>query len=89
MLDSWHSYEYMLDIPNNKYSFWIDGVAQFTNLTYVSKNGYTFSNNITYNGQHAFGWFLFSLFDSLAHSYDLEYYLDDIVIADTYIGPTK
>jgi hypothetical protein len=87
--NTWHSYEYMIDTTNNLYSFWVDGVAMFTNLNYTSSSSHTFSNDITYNGSHGVGWVLFSLFNSGAANFQLDYYIDDIVISDTYNGTTE
>jgi hypothetical protein len=79
----------MIDTTNNLYSFWVDGVAMFTNLNYTSSSSHTFSNDITYSGSHGVGWVLFSLFNSGAANFQLDYYIDDIVISDTYNGTTE
>ncbi|MEI9475729.1 MAG: hypothetical protein WCO26_04045 [Deltaproteobacteria bacterium] len=83
-LNRWICMEFMLDLPNQRWAVWIDGVQK------VGTNGNGVSQAIRVRDIHTL---IISGFRSGGSPYidnrSEEYYIDDIVIADQYIGPME
>lgn len=75
---NWHCLEFKLDLANNDVVFWLDGVKKYENLSFGLTAG-----NFTLM-QH---WALGNTGSQWNHTGWLAMELDDLVIADTYVGP--
>ena len=72
-LNEWQCVEFMLDATNKKYNVWINGTKYVDNITVpMTQNNFTMVQ--------------FSPWVSDDISFNTSYYLDDIVVADSYIG---
>jgi len=74
-LNRWQCIEFNFNATTKKMSIWVDGDRKVNNVTVpMSQSNFTFLQ--------------FSGFESQIPShYTLDYYIDDIVVSDTYIGP--
>jgi len=79
-LDEWNAVEFMFDRANNKFAQWINGtqvVGTGGNGVDQSLSGVTHFDNLIISG-----------YRSSYPAYDFAFYIDDVVVADVYIGPT-
>jgi len=74
-LNRWQCVEFKLDAANKKMSIWVDGKLKVDNVTVpMSQSNFTMIQ--------------FSGFESqLPGAYTMDYYIDDIVVSDAYVGP--
>lgn len=82
-LDKWVCLEFMWDRVNGKYALWIDGIQRVG----TGGNGVDQS----FAGVTKFDMIYFDSFRSGGQPYiahGSSYYIDDIVVSDSYIGPT-
>jgi len=78
-LNKWICVEFEFDAANNKYSVWIDG------QNYINRcSGVT--HKIT-DEQSDFRSIQFSAWSSVDNGYSALFWIDDIVVSDSYIGP--
>ena len=77
-IGAWHCFEYRMQISGSNVILteWIDGVLTRGPSSGPGQNGPTFTSIIIS------GW------DNGASNFDGDFYIDDIVIADSYIGPS-
>jgi hypothetical protein len=75
-LQEWICFEIMMDATNDEVSMWINGVQG------VDEASMTIS-------QSAFYSIILSGFSSYLRDKTWDYYIDDIVVSDSYIGPTE
>jgi hypothetical protein len=81
-LNRWVSIEVMLDQTNQKYAAWVDGVQM------VGSGGQGISQAINSSSGDFFGIIITSFRSGGGGSFPItEFYVDDIVISDEYIGP--
>jgi hypothetical protein len=74
-LDRWQAVEFKLDAAAKTYSVWIDGKQYVNNATSTfTQNNFTMLQFASYESETPSG-------------YTMDYYIDDIVVADSYIGP--
>ncbi len=87
-LDAWHAVEFMFDIGESLFAMWIDDVQ----LVGTGGNGVaqSYPGVTGFGSDHSGGAVIFSFFRSgdqpTYQAGTVSYYLDDIVIADSYIG---
>jgi hypothetical protein len=76
-IGAWHCFEYRMEISGSNIILteWIDGVITRGPTTGPGQNGSAFTSIIIS------GW------QNTAPGYDGDFYIDDIVVADSYIGP--
>lgn len=79
--DQWYCLEFMFDIPNQEYAFWIDGVQM------VGTGGHGVRQTLSATSFYSVFLSAFRSEDAAINHNATWYYIDDIVIADQYIGP--
>jgi hypothetical protein len=77
-LNRWQCVEFYFNASTNKMSIWIDGDKKVNEVSVPISTA-----------QSNFKWLQFSAFESqLPTRYNMDYYIDDIIVSDSYIGPS-
>jgi len=75
-LEEWHCYEFMWDLRYHKVGMWVDGVQIVDRMMYTSNHSSI--NKIIISGWNSCGVCVSDMHD---------FYIDNIVMSDRYIGP--
>jgi len=74
-IDEWISVEFMFDTNNDTASIWVDGLLVYTAVGRITDPDFRLIQISNY------------MSDEDGPGFDTSYYIDDIVISDSYIGP--